>query len=83
MSGSPRDNFLKNGCKWCLMSPFCQLLVNIFSNFATTPRIYVMREYFHLLIYIEREFSPLAKEGGCLPRLFFFLVGKTDANDAF
>ena len=23
-----------------------------------------MREYFHLLIYIEREFSPLARGGG-------------------
>ena len=44
---SPRI-FLKNECKWCLMSPFCRLLVNIFSNFPTTPRIYVLREYFHL-----------------------------------
>ena len=48
------ETIFKNRCKWCLMSHFCRLLVNIFSNFATTPRIYVMRKYFHLLIYIER-----------------------------
>ena len=62
------------------MSPFCWLLVNIFSNFATTPRIYVMREYFHLLIYnIYRE-NFLLFPSWVFLGLFFW---KTDANDAF
>ena len=62
---SPRK-FLKNGCKWGYMSPFCRLLVNIFSNFATTPRIYVMREYYFspFNTYTVENFLLLQKKGG-------------------
>ena len=76
VSGSPRDNFWKKRiCKWCLMSPFCRLLVNIFSNFATTPRMYNVRDegvFSPLNIYRERIISSL-KGGGSSPVGFFFV----------
>ena len=76
--------FLQNRCIWCLMSPFCRLLVNIFSNLATTPRnIRYAGVFSSFNIYIEREriFSSSKSRGGVF--LVFVFFWKTDANDAF
>ena len=46
---SPRK-FLKNGCKWCILSPFLPSSCRFFSpkNDFKSPIIYVMWENFHL-----------------------------------
>ena len=53
---SPRKFLKKKWCKWSILSLFCRLIVNIFSkivwDFCDDPedtKVYVMREYVHLL----------------------------------
>ena len=92
--GASPGKFLKNGCKWCILSPFFAEFVSNFSpkivcNFclqSSDLSIYVMRENFHLSCRRsyqakEGEFFIFSQYGGSgSPRENFW---KTDANGTF